>query len=110
MIKRAGINVSPAEVEAVLLRHPMVQEVAVVGVPDATRGERIFAFVVPSASEPFDVDVLMRHCAAQASKYKLPDHIESCSRLPLTVTGKLQRRELKKLAIDRARSLAAGAT
>ena len=110
MIKRAGINVSPAEVEAVLLRHPSVQEAAVVGVPDATRGERIFAFVVPSASEPFDLDVLMRHCAAQASKYKLPDHIESCGSLPLTVTGKLQRRELKKLAIDRARSLSAGAT
>ena len=110
MIKRAGINVSPAEVEAVLLRHPSVLEAAVVGVPDATRGERIFAFVVPAASQPFDLDELMRHCAAQASKYKLPDHIESCSSLPLTVTGKLQRRELKKLAIERARSLSAGAT
>ncbi len=109
MIKRAGINVSPAEVEAVLLRHPSVREVAVVGVPDTARGERIFAFVVPAASAQFDVDVLMRHCAAEASKYKLPDHIESCSRLPLTVTGKLQRRELKQLAVERARTLAAAA-
>ncbi len=107
MIKRAGINVSPAEVEAVLLRHPQVAEAAVVGVPDATRGERIFAFVVPKTQAQLDVSVLLRHCAAEASKYKLPDHIEICAGLPLTVTGKLQRRELKQLAAERVSALAA---
>ncbi|CAN5736454.1 AMP-binding protein [soil metagenome] len=107
MIKRAGINVSPAEVEAVISRHPSVAEVAVVGVPDAARGERIFAFVVTKASEPFDAAALLRHCAAEASKYKLPDHIERVTSLPLTVTGKLQRAELKKLAVQRASALAA---
>lgn len=111
MIKRVGINVSPAEVEAVLLRHPSVHEVAVVGVPDAARGERIFAFVVSKPGFSFDVDTLLQHCKAEASKYKLPDHIESCVSLPLTVTGKLQRRELKnqaiQLAIDQAAARAA---
>ncbi|MDO8773465.1 MAG: class I adenylate-forming enzyme family protein [Burkholderiaceae bacterium] len=109
MIKRAGINVSPAEVEEVLRRHSSVQDAAVVGVPDADRGERIFAFVVPTAWDTFDAAVLMRHCATEASKYKLPDHIESCVSLPLTVTGKLQRSELKKLALKRVAELAASA-
>lgn len=105
MIKRAGINVSPAEVEAVLRRHPSVRDTAVVGVPDAARGERIFAFVVPVTPQAFDADALLRHCAAEASKYKLPDHIENCAALPLTVTGKLQRRELRQLAIERVQAL-----
>ncbi len=108
MIKRAGINVSPAEVEEVLRRHPSVLDAAVVGVPDAARGERIVAFVVPRAPASFDLDALMRHCAAEASKYKLPDHIEVCSGLPLTVTGKLQRNELKKMAAQYALAPAAG--
>jgi fatty-acyl-CoA synthase len=107
MIKRAGINVSPAEVEEVLRRHPSVQEAAVVGVPDAARGELIFAFVVPAADTAFDAQALMQHCGQQASKYKLPDHIEACAGLPLTVTGKLQRSELKKWATQRAAELAA---
>lgn len=101
MIKRAGINVSPAEVEATLRRHPSVTDVAVTGVPDAEhaeRGERIVAFVVPRAGERFDPQALHDHCAAELSKYKLPDRIEACNALPLTVTGKLQRQELKRLA------------
>ena len=109
MIKRAGINVSPAEVEAVLRRHPSVKDAAVVGVPDAARGERIFAYVVPTAAAEFDVAALMRHCATESSKYKMPDHIEACTSLPLTVTGKLQRNELKQMAIQRALALAAAA-
>ena len=110
MIKRAGINVSPAEVEAVLRRHPSVDDAAVVGVPDAARGERIFAFVVPKAGMAFDATELLRHCGTEASKYKLPDHIEALDGMPLTVTGKLQRRELKQRAIERAAALAAAAT
>ncbi len=115
MIKRAGINVSPAEVEAVLRRHPSVKDAAVVGVPDAARGERIFAYVVPAdtattaAIAEFDFAALMRHCATESSKYKMPDHIEACASLPLTVTGKLQRNELKQMAIQRALDLATAA-
>ena len=105
MIKRAGINVSPAEVEEVLKRHPSVREAAVVGVPDASRGELIFAYVVPVSEDMFNAQTLKLHCAAEASKYKLPDHIECCAALPLTVTGKLQRSELKKMALKRAQEL-----
>lgn len=107
IIKRAGINVSPAEVESVLRGHPSVKEAAVVGVPDPARGERIFAYVVPFVNEEIDVAALMRYCATESSKYKVPDHIESCIGLPLTVTGKLQRNELKRMAVQLSLDLAA---
>ena len=100
MIKRAGINVSPAEIESVLRRHAAVLDAAVVGTPDAARGERIVAFVVPRDGACLDPAELLRHCAIEASKYKLPDQIVVRTELPLTVTGKLQRRELQRLAAE----------
>lgn len=99
MIKRAGINVSPAEVEDVLLRHPKIEQAGVVGVPDAGRGELIIAFVVASCDAVVTSAELVEHCRSVASKYKIPDRIEICSELPLTPTGKLQRRNLKQVAI-----------
>ena len=100
MIKRAGINVSPAEVENVLLLHPGVESAGVVGVPDRERGERVIAYVVAKAGHMPTAAELLAHCRAAASKYKIPDRIEVTSSLPTTPTGKLQRRELKKIAIE----------
>jgi fatty-acyl-CoA synthase len=97
MIKRAGINVSPAEVENILLAHPLVAQAAVVGAADADRGEAIVAFVVPS-SPSLKAEDLVAHCRSVASKYKVPDRIILQEALPLTATGKLQRRALKETA------------
>ncbi len=108
MIKRAGINVSPAEVEEVLLQHPEVAEAGVVGVPDAERGERIIAFVIPARGKQPSEQALRDHCGALLSKYKLPDHIAIREALPLTVTGKLMRRELKAQATAFVAQHAAG--
>ncbi len=101
MIKRAGINISPAEVEEVLSSHPGVEHVAVVGVPDSERGERVIAYVVAREATPPTQEELISHCRAIASKYKVPDFIELTSALPTTATGKLQRRELKRIATER---------
>lgn len=101
IIKRAGINVSPAEVEEVLLRCPGVAAAAVVGAPAGERGEAIVAFVVPETGAALDAEAVRRHCRALASAYKVPDRIELCAALPLTETGKVFRRELK----DRAAAL-----
>jgi fatty-acyl-CoA synthase len=97
MIKRAGINVSPAEVENILLAHPLVAQAAVVGAADADRGEAIVAFVVAS-SPSLKAEDLISHCRSIASKYKVPDRIILQDALPLTATGKLQRRALKETA------------
>ena len=104
MIKRSGINVSPAEVEEVLMQHPAVSQAGVVGVPDAERGEAIVAFIVPKPGTEATVAALVAHCRAVASAYKVPDRIEIRPALPTTATGKLLRRSLKDeaLALPRA--------
>lgn len=98
MIKRAGINIAPAEIEDVLQRHPAVLRVGVAGAPDPARGEIIVAFVVPVAGSAITADDLRAYCRANAASYKTPDIVELCASLPATATGKLLRRELKRVA------------
>lgn len=98
MIKRSGINVSPAEVEEVLQRHPEVLATGVTGTPDEQRDEAIVAFVVLDESATTTLEDLRAHCQHYLSRYKLPDRIELCTELPLTPTGKLMRRELRAMA------------
>lgn len=100
MIKRAGINVSPAEVEEVLQQHPDVGLAGVTGAPDARRDEIIVAFVVPRPGVNVDPRRLVEHCRTKLSGYKVPDKIVVSAALPLTATGKLMRRELKAMATD----------
>jgi fatty-acyl-CoA synthase len=106
MIKKSGINISPAEVEDVLMRHATVALAAVVGVPDATQGELLAAFVVPKPGATLRLEELAAHCRALASRYKVPDFIEVRDALPVTVTGKLLRRELKQIAATLSRDTA----
>lgn len=94
MIKRQGINVSPAEIEEVLKKYAGVADCAVVGIPDADRGELIFAGIVPAA-ERLDLRDLDQFCRARLSKYKIPDVYDLWEALPQTPTGKLQRKDVK---------------
>lgn len=98
MIKRAGINISPAEIEEVLLQHKAVALAGAAGVPDSEKGELIVAFVVPAPGATITSEELRAHCRSMASSYKVPDRIEICSDLPSTPTGKLLRKELKAIA------------
>jgi fatty-acyl-CoA synthase len=95
MIKRSGINVSPAEVEDALMQHPDVSQAGVVGVADAEKGELIIAFIVQKQGASLSTAELVAHCRSVASAYKVPDRIEIRDALPTTVTGKLLRRSLK---------------
>ncbi len=98
MIKRSGINVSPAEVEEALQQHPSVGLAGVTGLADVDRGEAIVAFVVPRPGTRVDPVELVAHCRQRLSAYKVPDVVRFMDALPLTPTGKLMRRELKALA------------
>ena len=98
IIKRAGINVSPAEIETLLLTHPAVAQAAVVGAAAGERGEAIVAFVVAKPAAQTTPEALRDHCRAFASSYKVPDHIEIRAALPVTETGKLFRRALREEA------------
>jgi fatty-acyl-CoA synthase len=98
MIKRSGINVSPAEVEEVLQQHAGVGLAGVTGVADPVRGEIIVAYVVTRGNATVAKDALLGHCRERLSGYKIPDRLYLCEALPQTTTGKLLRRELKVMA------------
>ncbi len=100
MIKRAGINVSPAEIEDVITALSGVSQCAVVGVADEERGERIVAYIILAKDVSVGAEAVFDHCRSLLSKYKLPDRIEITDALPLTATGKLQRKELKRAAAE----------
>ena len=98
MIKRAGINVSPGEVEDVLMQAEGVARAAVVGVEDNLRGELIIAYVVAEPGHELSPETLVAHCRAVASKYKTPDRIVVTDSFPQTATGKVLKRDLKAQA------------
>ena len=99
MIKRSGINVSPAEVEEVLQQHAGVGLAGVTGVADPVRGEIIVAYVVArTETAAVAEDALLDHCRQRLSSYRIPDRLYLCETLPQTTTGKLLRRELKAMA------------
>ena len=91
-----GENIAPAEVEAALVKHPLVDRVAVVGVPDEVWGERGFAFVVTRA--PLSVDELLAHAREHLASYKLPAHVHFVTSLPTTSIEKVARGELVRHA------------
>jgi fatty-acyl-CoA synthase len=98
MIKRSGINVSPAEVEEVLQQHQAVALAGVTGLADPVRGEIIVAYLTPRPGSRIETDAILAHCRTHLSRYKVPDRVHVCEALPLTPTGKLMRRELKAMA------------
>jgi carnitine-CoA ligase len=95
MIKRAGENVAAGEVESVLLEHPLVQDAAVVGVPDSMRDEEIVAFVVLAPSRHLDGEELRDWCSERLASFRVPSHISIVHELPRTAVGKVQKHELR---------------
>jgi long-chain acyl-CoA synthetase len=96
MIIRSGMNIYPAEVEAVLLEHPKVSMALVIGVPDEVRGELVKAFVVPKPGAALAVEELLEHCRQNLAKYKVPSAIELRSELKMSAVGKPLRRALRE--------------
>jgi long-chain acyl-CoA synthetase len=97
MIIASGYKVWPREVEDVLYQHPGVREAAVVGVPDAYRGESVKAFVSLKADFTGRVSEqeLIAFCRDRMAAYKYPRTVEFVSEIPKTVTGKFLRRALR---------------
>jgi acetyl-CoA synthetase len=99
VIKSAGYRIGPAEIESCLVKHPAVQNAAVIGKPDAARGAIIKAFIVlqsghaPSAHL---IEQIQTHVRGRLAPYEYPREIEFIDALPMTTTGKVQRKELRK--------------
>jgi len=97
IIIRGGENVSPAEVEEVLLQHPSVAEAGVVGIPDAVYGEEIKAFVVVKSGEHVNEEELIASCKDSLPTFKRPKKVQFVESLPRNLLGKVLRAELRKL-------------
>jgi long-chain acyl-CoA synthetase len=98
MILRAGFNVYPRELEEVMMTHPDVSLVAVVGVPDERLGEEVKAYVVRKPGATVAEDELIEWCRERFAAYKYPRRIEFRETLPMGATGKILKRALKQEA------------
>ncbi|MFD5032589.1 class I adenylate-forming enzyme family protein [Streptomyces sp. NPDC058405] len=95
MINASGFKVWPREVEDVLYTHPAVREAAVVGIPDAYRGESVTAYVSLRPGATVEPGELGAYCAERLAAYKYPREVEILPELPKTTSGKILRRELR---------------
>jgi crotonobetaine/carnitine-CoA ligase len=93
-IRRNGESISAAEVEAALLDHPGVRDVAVVPVPDDIRGQEVRACVMREPGSDVSADELFAHCLDALAKFKVPRYIDFWDEFPLTSTLKISRSQL----------------
>ncbi len=97
MIIRGGLNVYPREIEEVLIEHEAVSLVAVIGVPDEKMGEEIKAYVVKHSHMAVTEEELMAYVKSRLASYKYPRIIEFIDALPMSATGKILKKELRKM-------------
>ena len=96
MIIRAGENISPEEVEAVLHSHPKIEEAAVIGVPDEEWGEQPRALVVLKQGETATPEEIIEYCRAKMSSFKRPRSVIFVDELPRNPMGKVLKRVLRQ--------------
>ena len=104
MIKTAGANVSPQEVELLMVTYPGVAEAIVLGMPDEVRGENVLAVVIPRDGAKIDSAAIQKRMKDEISSYKIPKEfvVMNFSDVPRTTSGKVQRNALKKLLAERS--------
>ena len=110
VFKAAGYRIGPSEIENCLVKHPAVANAAVVPKPDAQRGAVVKAYVVLAAGHAASdalVEELQQHVRGRLAPYEYPKEIEFIEALPMTTTGKVQRRVLRLQEEERARQAAA---
>jgi acyl-CoA synthetase (AMP-forming)/AMP-acid ligase II len=90
-----GFNAYPAEIENLMLRHPQIGQVAVVGIPDERMGEVGVAFVVPRPGSAPEPDEIIAWCRTEMANYKVPRFVEIVDAFPLNASGKVLKYELR---------------
>ncbi|MFI8618775.1 AMP-binding protein [Acidovorax sp. NPDC077693] len=95
MVIRGGENIYPREIEEFLYRHPQVQDVQVVGVPDAKYGEELCAWIIAKPGTKPTEDDIRAFCKGQIAHYKVPRYIRFVTSFPMTVTGKIQKFKIR---------------
>jgi fatty-acyl-CoA synthase len=96
MVIRGGENIYPREIEEFLYRHPKVQDVQVVGVPDQRYGEELCAWIIAKPGQSPTEDEVREFCRGQIAHYKVPRYIRFVREFPMTVTGKIQKFRIRE--------------
>jgi fatty-acyl-CoA synthase len=100
MIIRGGENVYPREIEEFLYTHPKVSDVQVIGVPDPRYGEEIMAWVKVKPGEQVTAEELQAFCKGQIAHYKIPRYFKFVETFPMTVTGKIQKFQMRQQSTE----------
>ena len=96
MVIRGGENIYPREIEEFLYRHPKVLDVQVVGVPDQKYGEVLCDWIILREGEAMSEDEVRSFCQGQIAHYKIPAYIRFTDNFPMTVTGKIQKFQIRE--------------
>jgi fatty-acyl-CoA synthase len=99
MVIRVGENVYPREIEEFLYRHPKIQDVQVIGVPDPRYGEELCAWVRLHDGLTATAEEIRAFCQGQIAHYKIPRHVKFVDGFPMTVTGKIQKFVMREATI-----------
>ncbi len=100
MIIRGGENVYPREIEEFLYSHPVIEDVQVIGVPDARYGEEICAWVKLRPGQSLTEEELRAYCAGKIAHFKIPRYLRITADFPMTVTGKVQKFKMRETSIS----------
>jgi fatty-acyl-CoA synthase len=100
LVIRGGENVYPREVEEFLYRHPKVQDVQVVGVPDPKYGEELCAWIRLREGQSCTAEEIREFCRGQIAHYKVPRHVRFVDAFPMTITGKVQKYLMRRESIE----------
>jgi len=100
MVIRGGENLYPREIEEFLYRHPQVQDVQIVGVPDEKYGEELCAWIIAKPGTSPTEDDIRAFCKGQIAHYKVPRYIRFVTGFPMTVTGKIQKFKIRDAMKD----------
>ncbi|HWX00428.1 AMP-binding protein [Collimonas sp.] len=100
MVIRGGENIYPREIEEFLYRHPAVQDVQVVGVPDQKYGEELCAWIILRPGQSADEQAIRDFCQGQIAYYKVPRYIRFVDAFPMTITGKIQKFKIREAMKD----------
>ena len=100
MVIRGGENLYPREIEEFLYRHPQVQDVQVVGVPDSRYGEELCAWIIAKPGQSLTEDDIRNFCKGQIAHYKVPRYIRFVDAFPMTVTGKIQKFKIREAMVE----------
>ncbi len=99
MVIRGGENVYPREVEEFLYTHPDIEDVQVIGVPDARYGEELCAWVKLRSGSALDAEQVRVFCTGKIAHYKIPRYVRVTDEFPMTVTGKVQKFKMREVSI-----------